>query len=255
MRMLQWLTAVLVLCLSIGLAWAKPAELTVFAAASTTQALSEIAKLYEAKGSKVLLSFASSSTLAKQIENGAPADVFLSADTEWMKVLEEKKLLEPGSWVELLGNSIVFIVPTASSIKAISLSPQLELVELLGKEGLLSVGDPSHVPVGKYAKAALEQLKLWPQVEKKIAPAKDARAALVFVERAESPLGIVYATDAAISAKVRVVGRFPKESHPTIIYPVAAIKGPNSKAAQEFIKFLRTPQAKALWEKHGFEVK
>ena len=250
--------ATIALCLCLGAIQAKAAgtDLTVFAAASTTNALTEIAKAYEAEGrGKVTLSFASSSTLAKQIESGAPADAFLSADTEWMKYLEEKKLLEPGSRTELLGNRIVFIVPAASAVKALTVSPQLDLPAILGKDGLLSVGDPAHVPVGKYAKAALEQLKLWPQVEKRIAPAKDVRAGMALVERAESPLGIVYATDAAISDKVRVAGVFPADSHPKIDYPVAAVKGANSKAALEFIKFLSAPQAKTVWAKYGFEVK
>jgi molybdate transport system substrate-binding protein len=244
------------LCAGIFPAQTAAADLTVFAAASTTNALTEIAKLYEAGGKdKVALSFASSSTLAKQIENGAPADVFLSADTEWMKYLEEKTLLAPGSRVDLLGNRIVFIVPAASAVTTVTVSPKLDLLAILGKDGLLSVGDPAHVPVGKYAKAALEQLTLWPQVEKRIAPAKDVRAGLALVERGESPLGIVYATDAAISDKVRVAGMFPADSHPKIDYPVAAVKGANGKAALEFIKFLGAPQAKTVWAKYGFEVK
>ncbi|MCL2124254.1 MAG: molybdate ABC transporter substrate-binding protein, partial [Desulfovibrionaceae bacterium] len=143
------------LLLCIGVSQAKAAtDITVFAAASTTNALTEIAKIYEAGGGgKAALSFASSSTLAKQIEHGAPADVFLSADAEWMNYLEEKKLLEPGSRSELLGNRIVVIVPASSAVKSFTVSPQLDLAALLGKDGLLSVGDPSHVPVGKYAKA------------------------------------------------------------------------------------------------------
>jgi molybdate transport system substrate-binding protein len=250
--------AAIALCLCLGAVQAKAAgvDITVFAAASTTNALTEIGKLYEAGGGgKVTFSFASSSTLAKQIESGAPVDAFLSADTEWMKYLEEKKLLEPGSRVDPLGNRIVFIVPTASAVKTVTVSPKLDLLAILGKDGLLSVGDPAHVPVGKYAKAALEQLKLWPQVEKRIAPAKDVRAGLALVERGESPLGIVYATDAAISDKVRVAGMFPADSHPKIDYPVAAVKGAKGKAALEFIKFLGAPQAKTVWAKYGFEVK
>ncbi|MDR0477073.1 MAG: molybdate ABC transporter substrate-binding protein [Desulfobulbaceae bacterium] len=234
---------------------AAATDITVFAAASTTNALTEIANIYETRGNgRVALSFASSSTLAKQIENGAPADVFLSADAEWMNYLEEKKLLESGSRSGLLGNRLVLIVPASSSVQAVTVSPQLDLVALLGKDGLLSVGDPAHVPVGKYAKAALEYLKLWSQVAGKIAPAKDVRTGLTFVERAESPLGIVYATDAAISDRVRVVEVFPADSHPKIDYPVAAVKGAKSKAALAFIKFLSTPPAKEIWAKYGFAV-
>ena len=245
----------LFICLGFIQTVVAATDITVFAAASTTNALTEIANIYEAAGNgKVLLSFASSSTLAKQIEQGAPADVFLSADTEWMNYLEEKNLLEPGSRSSLLSNRIVLIVPVSSTAQAVTVSPQLDLTALLGKDGLLSVGDPTHVPVGKYAKAALEHLKLWPQVENKIAPAKDVRAGLALVERAESPLGIVYATDAAISDKVRVIGTFPANSHPKIDYPVAAVKNSKNNAALAFIKFLNTPQAKEIWAKYGFEV-
>ena len=244
------------LCLGVAQAKAAASDITVFGAASTTNALTAIAKSYEAGGhGKVALSFASSSTLAKQIENGAPADVFLSASVEWMEYLEGKKLLEAGSRSALLGNRIVFIVPASSAVRTLTVSPQLDLAAILGKDGLLSVGDPAHVPVGKYAKAALEHLKLWQQVEKRIAPAKDTRAGLALVERAESPLGIVYASDAVISDKVRVVGAFPVDSHPNIDYPVAAVKSANSSAALKFIKYLGAPQAKEVWAKFGFEVK
>ena len=256
-RRLKALGIALGVFLCIGVSQVKAAsDITVFAAASTTNALTEIAKIYEAGGNgKVALSFASSSTLAKQIENGAPADAFLSADTQWMDYLDEKKLLAPGSRSDLLGNRIVFIVPTSSTAKPVTVSSQLDLAALLGKDGLLSVGDPAHVPVGKYAKAALEHLKLWPQVENTLAPAKDVRAGLTLVERAESPLGIVYATDAAISDKVRVIGVFPADSHPKIEYPVAATKKTNSAVAAAFIKFLSAPQAKEIWAKYGFEIK
>ena len=256
-RILKTLGIALGVFLCFGISQAKAAtDITVFAAASTTNALTEIAKIYEAGGNgKVALAFASSSTLAKQIENGAPADVFLSANAEWMDYLEGKKMLEAGSRSELLGNRIVFIVPASSSTQSITVSPQLDLAATLGKDGLLSVGDPVHVPVGKYAKTALERLKLWQQVANRIAPAKDVRAGLALVERAESPLGIVYASDAVITDKVRVVGKFPTDSHPNIDYPVAAVKTSKSSAALHFIKFLSTPQAKEIWAKYGFEVK
>ncbi|MDR2724995.1 MAG: molybdate ABC transporter substrate-binding protein [Candidatus Adiutrix sp.] len=244
------------LFLWVGASPALAADLTAFGAASTTDALTGIAKLYEEGGNgKVTLSFASSSTLAKQIENGAPADVFISANAEWMDYLEEKKLLEPGSRSDLLGNRIVFIVPASSAVQTLDVSPRLDLAALLGKDGLLSVGDPAHVPVGKYAKEALENLKLWPRVENKIAAAKDVRAGLALVERAESPLGIVYGSDAVISDKIRVVGAFPADSHTNIDYPVAALKTSNTAAALSFIKFLSSPEARGIWTKYGFEVK
>ena len=244
--------------LFFGLAQARAEEnsLTVFAAASTTNALTEIAALYEAEGKGgVAFSFASSSTLAKQIESGAPADVFISANVEWMDYLEEKDLLASGSRVDILGNRIVFIVPASSPVEAITVSPQLDLGALLGKDGLISVGDPAHVPVGTYAKAALEHLGLWAQAANKIAPAKDVRAGLVLVERGESPLGIVYASDAVISDRVRVVGTFPSASHPEINYPAAALKTSKNRAALDFIKFLATPPAAEIWARYGFEVK
>jgi molybdate transport system substrate-binding protein len=246
----------LFLCFGFARTGAAATDITVFAAASTTNALTEIAKIYEGGGSgKVALSFAASPTLAKQIEHGAPADIFLSANKEWMDYLEGKKLLEAGSRSELLGNRIVFIVPKSSAVQSITVSPQLDLAAMLGKDGLLAVGDPAHVPVGQYAKAALEHLKLWPQAANRIAPAKDVRAGLALVERAESPLGIVYASDAVISDKVRVVGAFPTDSHPNIDYPVAVLKTPKNSAALAFVKFLSAPQAKAIWARYGFEVK
>jgi molybdate transport system substrate-binding protein len=250
------LAAALVLGVSLPQARAAQGDVTVFAAASTTNALTEIARLYEAGGKgKVTLSFASSSTLAKQIENGAPADVFLSANAEWMNYLEEKKLLAPESRLDLLGNSIVFIVPAASGVQTLDVTPQLDVAALLGKDGLLAVGDPAHVPVGAYAKAALEHLHLWSQVEKRIAAAKDVRAGMALVERGESPLGIVYASDAVISDKVRVVGVFPAASHPNIDYPVAAVATSQSDAARGFIAFMRAPEAKKIWAGYGFAVK
>jgi molybdate transport system substrate-binding protein len=237
-------------------AQAAQGDLTVFAAASATNALTDIAKAYEAEGKgKIALSFASSSTLAKQIENGAPADVFLSANAEWMDYLDQKNLLAPGSRSDLLGNKIVLIVPAASSVQTVTVSPQLDLAALLGKDGRLALGDPAHVPVGTYAKAALENLKLWPQVEQRLAPAKDVRAGMLLVERAESPLGIVYGSDAVVSDKVRVVGAVPPDSHPAVDYPVAALKTQQSAAALEFIKFLRAPAAKEIWKRYGFEPK
>lgn len=248
------LAVAFVLLVTMPLARAAENALIVFAAASTTHALTEIAKLYEAEGGKVALSFASSSTLAKQIENGAPADVYISADADWMQYLEERQLTDEGTCTVLLSNRLVCIVPISSAVQSVTVSPSFNISEILGKDGLLSVGNPAHVPVGKYAKAALENLKLWSQVESRIAPAKDVRAGLALVERAESPLGIVYASDAVISSKVRVAGTFPLESHPKIAYPVAALKTVNSKVASAFITFMSSAGAKKIWTKYGFEV-
>ncbi len=230
-------------------------EVTVFAAASTTNALGEVGELFSAKGlGSVKTSFASSSTLAKQIESGAPADVFLSADEKWMDYLDEKNAIYKATRFDFLGNRIVLIVPADSAVQTVEVKSGMDLAGLLGEDGRLSIGDPEHVPVGTYGKKAMEQLGIWGQVENRLAPMKDVRAALVLVERAEAPLGLVYATDAAISDKVRVAGTFPVDSHPPIVYPVAAVAGGNATAAAAFLDFLKTPEAKKIFEKYGFEV-
>ena len=237
-------------------ALAADGDVTVFAAASTTNALTEIGDLYYAKGlGKITTSFASSSTLAKQIASGAPADVYLSANIKWMDFLAEKDAIDKAARFDLLGNRIVLIVPSDSPVESVEVKRGMDLAALLGDDGRLSLGDPAHVPAGMYGKKAMEELGLWRQVEGRLAPMKDVRAALVLVERAEVPLGQVYATDAAISDKVRVAGTFPAESHPPIVYPVAAVAGGNAKAAAAFLDFLKTPEAKAVFEKYGFEVR
>ena len=222
-RILITCTLILLTCITLP-AGAKAESITVFAAASTTNAITDIAQLYkESHPIKVLLSFASSSTLAKQIEQGAPADIYLSANPKWMNYLEEKKAIVVDSRTNLLGNRIVLIAPAQSTIDKLVVNSHLDLAGLLG-DGRLAMGDPDHVPAGMYGKKAMESLGLWDQIKEKIARAKDVRAALVLVERAEAPLGEVYATDAAISNKVKVVGIFPEESHPKIVYPVALVK-------------------------------
>ena len=257
------LFCMIALCLGLGFAGhssqavaAEKSEITFFAAASATNALTDIATLYETLGNgKVALSFASSSTLAKQIDSGAPVQLFLSANQEWMDFLAKNDRLEPNTRADILGNRLVVIVPVDSPIKEITVASGLDIATLLGADGLLAVADPAHVPVGMYAKAALEKLGLWAQVDGRIAPAKDVRAGMALVERKEAPLGIVYGSDAVISDKIRVVGTFPADSHPAIDYPVAVMKGQNSGATQAFLQFLVTPDAKAIWAKYGFEVK
>lgn len=235
---------------------AAEGEVVVFAAASTTNAVTEIGDLFAAGGlGHITTSFASSSTLAKQIESGAPANVFLSANEKWMDFLEEKGAIEKASRFDLLGNRIVLIAPSKSSIQTVAVKKGLDLAALLGKDGRLSMGDPEHVPAGIYGKTAMERLGLWDQVRDRLAPMKDVRAALVMVERAEAPLGQVYATDAAISEKVRIVGTFPVESHPPIVYPVAAAAGKKTDVTAKFLDFLKTPEARAVFEKYGFEVR
>jgi molybdate transport system substrate-binding protein len=231
---------------------AEPESVTVFAAASTTNAINDIGKLFAEKGKGTIVpSYASSSTLAKQIENGAPASVFISADEPWMNYLEERKLIEPGSRFNLLGNKLALIAPSGSSLNKVEIGPKMDLAKLLG-EGKLATGDPDHVPAGKYAKAALEKLGVWKESESKLARAADVRGALTLVERGEAPLGIVYSTDAAITPKVKVVGIFPADTHPKIVYPAALVAGKATAAAKSFLEFLKTPEAKAVFEKYGF---
>ncbi|MCJ8499805.1 molybdate ABC transporter substrate-binding protein [Desulfatitalea alkaliphila] len=231
-------------------------EVVVFAAASTTNAITEIGDLFAAAGlGHITTSFASSSTLAKQIAGGAPADVFLSANVKWMDFLEEKEIIDKASRFDLLGNRIVLIAPLQSAMQKVDVRQGLDLAALLGGDGRFSMGDPAHVPAGIYGKTAMEHLGLWGQVKDRLAPMKDVRAALVMVERAEAPMGLVYATDAAISKKVRIVGMFPVESHPSIIYPVAAVAGGKADAAARFLDFLKTAEARAVFENYGFEVR
>jgi molybdate transport system substrate-binding protein len=250
-----WVAAVawlIAFCLPLTAPAADPGSVTVFAAASTTNAVNDIGKMFaEKEMGKIVPSYASSSTLAKQIENGAPANVFISADEPWMNYLEERKLIEPGSRFGLLSNKLALIAPYDSAISKVEIGPGFDLSKLLS-DGKLVTGDPDHVPVGKYAKAALEELGVWSGIEGKLARAADVRGALALVERGEAPLGIVYSTDAAIAPKVKVVGVFPADTHPKIVYPTALIAGKASPAAKSFIEFLKTPKAKAVFEKYGF---
>ncbi len=231
---------------------ADSGSITVFAAASTSNALNDLSIIFTQKEeARIVTSYASSSTLAKQIENGAPANLFISADEPWMNYLQERKLIEGDSRFNLVGNKLVLIAPSSSSLNKVEIGPKIDLAKLLD-DGKLATGDPDHVPVGKYAKAALEKLGIWKQIESKLARAADVRGALTLVEREEAPLGIVYSTDAAITPKVKVVGVFPADSHPKIVYPAALVTGKGSAAAMSFLQFLKTPEAKAIFEKYGF---
>jgi molybdate transport system substrate-binding protein len=230
-------------------------SITVFAAASTTNAVTEIGRLFaDEKPLRFVPSFASSSTLAKQIEQGAPVDVYISANKRWMDYLEEKELVLLATRFDLLSNRIVLIAPRDSKIDRIHVHPGFELAKWL-QGGWLAMGDPDHVPAGMYAQQALARLGVWQVVEGRVARAKDVRAALVLVERGEAALGIVYATDAAITEKVKIVGVFPQESHPPIVYPVAIVTGAQTPIVEGFMDFLRTTEAKMVFEKHGFEVR
>jgi molybdate transport system substrate-binding protein len=261
-RILRWLAGMMMVMAGMGMDGAlgggalAQTEVVVFAAASTTNAVTEIGQLYAARSmGRVTPSFASSSTLAKQIASGAPADVYISANKKWMDFLEEKNLINRKSRLDLLGNRIVLIAPADSAVSEIDVTPGFSVAAFLGEDGRLSIGDPDHVPAGMYGKKALENLGSWDPVKDRVAPMKDVRAALVLVERAEAPLGLVYATDAAISKKVRVVGTFPEKSHPPIVYPVAAVAGGKAEAAKGFIDFLQSPESRAVFEKYGFVVR
>jgi molybdate transport system substrate-binding protein len=231
---------------------ADPAEVTVFAAASTTEALNDIGQMFAAQGKgRMVASYASSSVLARQIENGAPAQIFISADEQWADYLSERKLLV--GRINLLGNMLALIAPADSKVQ-VDIAPGFPLANLL-KDGRLAVGDPDHVPAGLYAKAALQALGVWPSVEDRLARGDSVRGSLAFVERGECPLGIVYTTDAKIDPKVRIVGVFPQDSHPPIVYPAGLVAGKETPAAQAFFDFLQSPAAKDVFRKYGFAVK
>lgn len=252
MNALRLLSALLLFCVHLGMARAD--NLVVFAAASLTNAMQDIGKDFEARsGHKVKFSFAASSALAKQIEAGAQAQVYLSADEQWMDYLAERKLIVADTRVSLLGNSLVLVTPTDSAVN-VDLKAGLDLAGMLG-DGRLATGDPAHVPVGKYAKAALTHLGMWTAIEPKLVRADSVRAALVLVERGEVPMGIVYGTDAAVTPKVRVAGTFPADSHTPITYPAAIVAGQDTPVAREFYKWLKGDAAAAVFKRYGFSVK
>jgi len=251
-RLAQLLTAFVILCATtLSPALAQDKSLIVFAAASMKNALDDIDAAYAAKsGVKVAASYAASSTLAKQIEQGAPADIFLSADTDWMDYATAKKNINEPTRVNLLGNSIVLIAPKDSKIDNVTIGPGFDLAKLAG-DGRIATGDVKAVPAGKYAKAALEKLGAWQAAEPKFAMADSVRAALTLVARGEAMLGIVYSTDAKVEPGVKIIGTFPADSHPPIIYPVAATTTAKTEAA-DYLAFLRSSPAKAILEKYGF---
>jgi molybdate transport system substrate-binding protein len=226
--------------------------LTVFAAASMKNALDDIDAAYAVKtGVKITVSYAASSALAKQIEQGAPADVFISADTDWMDYAVRKKNIDQPSRVNLLGNSIVLIAPKDSEIDNVKIGAGFDLAKLAG-DGRIATGDVKAVPVGKYAKAALEKLGSWPAAEPKFAMAESVRAALTLVARGEAALGIVYSTDAKAEPGVKIVGTFPADSHPAIVYPVAATVTAKP-GTSDYLAFLRSTAARTILEKYGFK--
>ncbi len=237
------------------LARAADADQTlVFAASSLTDALNEIGEAYAKSGKpKPVFSYAASSALAKQIENGAPAHVFISADEQWMDYVAEKKMIVADTRASFLGNTLVLVTPMDKPIKT-TIAPGFPLLKLLNG-GKLAMGDPDSVPVGKYGKAALENLKVWSDVEASVVRADNVRAALNFVERGEAAAGIVYATDAAVSKKVAVAATFPESSYPPVSYPIAVVAGHDTPDAKAFHDFVLGVQAKAIFVKYGFKPK
>lgn len=225
----------------------------VFAAASLKNALDKIGSDFTAStGQKVVVSYAASGPLARQIENGAPADLFISADLKWMDYVADKKLIAPDSRRNLLGNALVLIAPADATV-ALEIAKGFKLAEVLG-DGRLATGDPKSVPVGSYAEAALTSLGVWQAVAPKIAGAESVRAALAFVARGEARLGIVYRTDAAAEPKVKVVATFPADTHPAIVYPVALTASSKSKAAVAFLAYLSSPASAKAFTAEGFTV-
>jgi molybdate transport system substrate-binding protein len=225
--------------------------LTVFAAASMKNALDDVSKAFTDKTKvSVSASYAASSALAKQLESGAPADIFISADLEWMTYSIDKKTIKAGSNFNLLGNRLVLIAPRDSKLIDVKIAPGFDLAGLAG-DGRIATGDVRAVPVGKYAKAALEKLGVWQKAEPKMAMAENVRAALTLVSRGEAPLGIVYETDAKVEPNVKVIGVFPPDSYPPVIYPVAQTV--NAKPdAKKYLDFLRTGTAQVIFERYGF---
>lgn len=242
------------------LAAAQPAAaqepVTVFAAASLTDAFEAIgARHQEAIGRPVRFSFAASSTLARQIEAGAPAQIYASANERWMDYVEELGLIEPGTRVSPIGNSLVLITPADSPLDTVALGEGTDLTAPLQPGERIAMGDPDHVPAGIYGREALESLGLWDAVQGRLARTSDVRAALTLVATGEAPLGIVYATDAAISDGVRVVGRFPEDSHTAITYPFAIIAGQDTPAVRAVYDTLLGPEAQAVFAAAGFTVR
>ncbi len=247
--------------LALALTAAPPARaqsqsadtLTVFAAASLKNALDDTnAAFTKATGVKVTASYAASSALAKQIENGAPADVFISADLKWMDYVAGKKLIKADSRFNLLGNKLVLIAGKDFKLGSIKIEQGFDIAKLAGS-GRIAVADVKAVPAGLYAKAALEKLGAWAEAEPKLAQAENVRATLAFVARGETPIGIVYETDAKIEPKVKIIGTFPDGSYPPVTYPIAATT--NAKAgATKYLAFLRGDAARAIFEKYGFSV-
>lgn len=252
-RRTLWASLVLAAATLIAPSVLAAERVTVFAAASLKTALDEVSAAWKAEtGREAVNSYAASSALARQIEQGAPADIFISADLDWMSYLAERQLIAPGTEVSLLGNSLVLVAP-ADSAASIAIAPGFDLAGLL-KGGRLAIPEVKSVPAGKYGKAALESLGVWTSVENSIAQAENVRAALKLVATGEAPAGIVYQTDATAEPKVKVLGTFPPDTHPPIIYPAALVATSRTADAAAFLAFLQSPQAQEIFARQGFSI-
>lgn len=249
MKLLRWIAAVFAASMMASAVQAAP--VTVFAAASLKNALDEVGAQYAKTGGDARFSYAASSAIARQIEQGAPADIYVSADSDWMNYLADRKLIVASSRKDLLTNNLALIAPADSKV-AVKIGKGMPLAKALG-DGRLAVAGPD-VPAGKYAKASLSALGVWDSVSGKLAQAENVRMALQYVARGESPLGIVYDTDAKVEPKVRIVGLFPAGTHPKIVYPVALVAASKNPDAAKFLAYLSGPQAAAVFRKYGFTV-
>jgi len=225
----------------------------VFAAASLKEALDAVVQSFASeRGGQVEVSYAASSVLARQITRGAPADIFISADTHWIEFVEKAGVVAQGSRRNLLANDLVLVAPANAKVD-VKLNFGVDLAPALGK-GRLAMGEPDSVPAGMYGKSALKALGAWNAVEKRVASAENVRAALALVARGEAPLGIVYRTDALAEKRVRIVDTFPSASHPPIVYPVVILKRSSTPIATAFAGYLSTPDARAIFERYGFRL-
>jgi len=259
MRMRAYLWALLLVAVILeaaafpGSALAQARNPVVFAAASLQDALNDVVAQWQRQsGKKATISYAGSNTLIKQIEQGAPADIFFSADVDWMDYGQQHNLIKPETRTNLLGNRLVLVAPKDSAV-SVDIRPGFDLGAAL-KDGRLAMALVDVVPAGKYGKAALEKLGAWNGVKDKIAQAENVRAALLFVQRGEAPLGIVYQTDAVADPGVKIVATFPADSHPPIIYPVALTKNSTNPDALTFLNFIKSPTARPAFERQGFTI-
>jgi molybdate transport system substrate-binding protein len=248
-KLTRYLTALLASLLLTAAAHAAP--VTVFGAASLKNALDEVGAEYAKTGGEARFSYAASSVIARQIEQGAPADIFVSADSDWMDYLAQRRLIVASSRRDLLTNRLALIAPADSKVN-LKVARGMPLAKALGS-GRLALAGPD-VPAGKYGRASLSALGVWNSVSGKLAPAENVRSALQFVARGESPLGVVYDTDAMVEPRVRIVGLFPADTHPRIVYPAAIVASSKNPDAAKFLAFMRGPRAGAIFKKYGFAV-